>query len=371
MRAVYLSHMIKIFAPILTVFLLSACHGESQTTSPTEPKSSSNTLLPGGAPPVDDPYFAVTTDTVAAFGPRSITRNMLQDKNGNVWFATWQGIMSYDGKQFTNHTLKYGLKKFHMFSLLEDSRGHLWFGSIRGGLYRYDPALSASGKKAFTLFTSIEGLADDMVLCMMEDQAGNVWIGTANGASVYNPTTKSFTNYTTADGLCGPEINSMVQDNSGTIWFGTRGGADSDVCYFNKQGFNTFTQKDGSRFTNVRHVLEDKKGNMWIGGQDGLFQYELASGVLIQRMPNFIGYIYEDSKSNLWLSHGEMESRSMVLTRFDTSKSKDIAFERIHSDGQVFGITEDRDGNIWFGTLDGVKRYGRTSSSSEKKVITL
>ena len=61
---------------------------------------------------VDDPYFVESVDTVSTRGPRNITRNMLQDKTGKFWFATWEGIINYDGKIFTNFTLKENLKHF-------------------------------------------------------------------------------------------------------------------------------------------------------------------------------------------------------------------------------------------------------------------
>src|SRR5438046_1298456 len=59
---------------------------------------------------VEDPYFIESNDTVSAHGPRNITRGVLQDKDGNFWFATWEGIIKYDGKLFTNITLKEGLR---------------------------------------------------------------------------------------------------------------------------------------------------------------------------------------------------------------------------------------------------------------------
>src|SRR4051812_16157740 len=116
-----------------------------------------------------DPYFIEGTDTFSTHGPKSITRNLLQDRNGNFWLASWQGIIKYDGKQFTNVTLKEGLIHFHVFYAFEDKAGNLWFSTVRGGLYRYDG-------KTFRLFTTKDGLADNSVSCMMEDKAGNLWL---------------------------------------------------------------------------------------------------------------------------------------------------------------------------------------------------
>src|SRR6266446_3852223 len=156
-----------------------------------------------------DPSFVVARDTISTHGPHSITRNLLLDKNGNLWFASWEGVIRYDGKLFTNVTLKAGLRHFHVFSLLEDKTGNLWFGTIGGGVYRYDPSAESISQKAglttrsksWTLFTTTDGLASNVVMCMLEDKAGNMWFGTNSGVSRYDG--KAFTNFTMKDSLSG------------------------------------------------------------------------------------------------------------------------------------------------------------------------
>lgn len=293
---------------------------------------------------VEDPYFTITTDTVSTAGPRTIVRNVLQDSKGNYWLASWSGIVRYDGKVFTNFTLKDGLRKFHMFSVLEDKAGNLWFGSIRGGLYKYDG-------KLFSLFTTADGLAGDMVMCMLEDNLGNIWFGTEVGVSCYNG--KIFTNYTTNNGLLNNNVYTMVQDRNGKIWFGTESG----ICWYDPSamlwiGGKTFTKftRDGNvDFYNVRSMIEDKAGNIWIGSQEGLFKYD--GKTVIQLTSNFTGYVYADKVGNIWLSEGAVGG--MSLTKYDGNTFTKI----LTNDNQVFGITEDLHGNIWFCTAVGVSNY--------------
>ena len=68
-----------------------------------------------------------SSPTMHADAPSVITRNILQDKNGIIWFATFEGIISYDGASFSNLTKGQPIR---FFSVLEDRHGHLWFGSI-------------------------------------------------------------------------------------------------------------------------------------------------------------------------------------------------------------------------------------------------
>jgi ligand-binding sensor domain-containing protein len=290
-----------------------------------------------------DPYFVKSKDTISTRGPNCIVRNLLQDKTGNIWLATWQGIMRYDGKVFTNYTLKNDLIKFHVFSLFEDSKGNLWFGTARGGLYRYNG-------KSFTLFTTKDGLADNTVSCMTEDKEGNIWFGTENGASRYDG--KTFTNFTTQNGLSGNNINSIIQDKTGKLWFS----GDGVTCYDGKS-FTKFTDKNGQPFQQVASLLEDKDGKIWIGTGKGkgLCYYD-GKSLSDYLVPNFVMYMCEDKKGNLWLSYNTYPvNPKFVLYRYD-GKSFAKIMEEPYS-GAIFGIIEDKNGNIWFGTGLGVCRF--------------
>jgi ligand-binding sensor domain-containing protein len=322
--------------------------GEPKTIAYGQPK----TNVPGY-----DPYFIAPDDTITPYGPRSITRNMLQDKKGNIWFATWEGIIRYDGKSFANFTLTERLRRFHVFCVLEDKTGSLWFGTIGAGAYRYDG-------KSFTNFTEQEGLANNRVGCMSEDAIGNIWFGTDSGASRYNG--KSFTNFKTKDGLSDNYVHSIMLDKTGKIWFGT----DNGVCSYDpgknapgEKPFTDFTNKEGLPFKNVRAVIEDRAGNIWIGSEDGLFRYD--GKTITNFTTNFIGYIFEDKTGNLWLSEGEVNSRDkfwnpqngMALYRYDGSFFIKITERNSADDSQIFGIFEDKAGYIWFSTMQGVCRY--------------
>ncbi len=335
-----------------------------------------------------DPYFVETKDTISTYGPNHITRDLLQDKNGKYWFATWHGIMSYDGKLFTNHTLKEGLIHFHVLSCYEDKKGNLWFGTARGGLYLYDG-------RSFKLFTKKDGLADNTVVCFAEDNAGNIWFGTENGgASRYDG--KTFTNFTMKEGLCTNNVSAIIQDKTGKLWFGclqSKYMADDGgiSCYDasaefiqTKEGLGTgskaftkFTNKDGSPFKGVTSLLEDRSGNIWIGKSFGLTLYDGQS--FTDLLSNYLTYyIIEDKAGNIWFTHCEPSGSfhptvpNQILYRYDAStefiqtkegpsKGPKIFTKVIEKyepgDHQLFGKIEDKDGNIWFGTMHGPCRY--------------
>lgn len=321
-------------------------------------------------------FFSSETQVVVVpQAPNSIVRTVKQDRNENIWLASAKGIFKYDGKSFTNITYKVSSARF--FSVLEDQKGNMWFGSIGSGVYYYDG-------KSFKNFTTKEGLAGNSITCIYEDKAGNIWFGTADGASRYDG--KSFRNFRMKEGpnLNGGDsarvsdvsvqdreifrhndVNVIVEDKTGKLWFGTRG----YLRIYDGKTFTTLTNQDGKPFTNVRSIIEDKKGNVWLGGNDGLWRYD--GSTFTNFTQNFIGYIYEDKKGNIWTSSESPGRRGWVLSRYDEKSltgNKPVAAEIMSTKDMLCGILEANDGSIWFGATYGVYRYdGKTITDFKSK----
>ena len=330
---------------------------------------------------------AITPETKngsTSTGPNRITRNIIQDRNGNIWIASWDGIFKYDGKSFTNITRKVSSARF--FSVLEDSKGNFWFCSIGSGVYYYDG-------KSFRNFTTNAGLAGNSVSCIYEDKTGNIWFGTEDGASRYDGKVfrnfkmkEEFTHNTTDSVHVSVvdnelwrhnDVNSIIEDKTGKFWFGTRGYA----FVYDGKIFTTVINKDGRPFTNVRSIIEDRKGNIWLGGNDGLWRYD--GNTFTNITPKFVGYIYEDKKGNIWtssessandlhkiLSGNSANTGAWALSRYDEKSLSDKkpTVTEITNKGAIFGILEDDKGNIWFGSGDGVYRYdGKTIMDFKSK----
>ncbi|HAK76880.1 MAG TPA: histidine kinase, partial [Runella sp.] len=184
-----------------------------------------------------------------SYGPTTSVRIIKQDRNGNIWLASNEGIIRYDGKSFTNITGEVGSNRF--FSVLEDSKGNFWFGNNGTGAYYYD-----SVKKSLQHFTTEDGLISNQVMCMYEDRIGTVWFGTRGGVSSYNPRRslgQPFQNLTTEGGFSNNGVTTIIEDKTGRIWFGTR---DNTYTYDGKKT-TVFTSKDNKTFSDVWSIIED------------------------------------------------------------------------------------------------------------------
>jgi len=330
---------------LAAIIFCYSCKGTEKTK--VQPAYVSTNATEAVVTPTDvDQYYMVSLDTVSSHGPTSITRNVLQDSKGDMWMATWEGIMHYDGQTFTNHMNKDSLRKYRTFSLLEDSKGILWFGTIGAGVYRYDGHV-------FTNIDTTNGLVNNDVGCIYEDKNGLLWFGTRVGVSRYDG--KTLTNFTTDDGLSDNDINAIAEDVKGNLWFAARGAA----SMYDGKTFTKITREDGAAFYNARSVIKDHRGHMWLGGNDGLWSYDGQSYVNYTK--SFIGNIFEDTKGQLWVSRSSPKSNyGMSLIKYIPGPlpSREVSETFILDGyGQVFGATEDRDGNIWFGLEIGIARY--------------
>ena len=345
----------------LTGFMTS-CKGQVNK-EPVKESASQPGLVSAWVPannPLDkDPYFIENKDSISPYGHRGITRNIIQDKNDNIWFASYTGVVRFKDGMFTNFTNMAGLRRYRIFSVFEDKAGNIWFGTVGAGVFRYNGT-------TFKNFTVSDGLVDNKVECITEDKAGNIWFGTGNGVSSFDG--KNFRNFTTQDSLVDPDIHAIIQDRSGLIWVGALGGVffyDPANLVKGQPAFTALNKSPAQPFKNVRSIIEDNKGQLWFGGQNGLFTYD---GLTIKNITaDFTGNLYEDRKGNIWFSAGIGEKAGKMSLYQYTMETIPMGAANLNithikkEDGQIFGIIEDRNGNIRFGTLGGACRYdGKT-----------
>ena len=293
-----------------------------------------------------DPYFVESDELISTFGPKSISRNMIQTRDGSVWIACWQGIIQFDGEKYINYTLKEGLKKFHVFSVREDRAGNIWFGTIRGGLYQYDGA-------CFNHYTTEDGLGSNSITEIYEDSAGFLWFCTTGGVSKLEK--GRFITYGKKDGLCSDDVNTIVETSPGNYWIGTR----DKACSFDGQQFKELDHPSSSNgFVNIRCMIRSSDGRILLAGDDGLWAFDGDTYYQIHRP--FTGYIFETDAKQIYISAVDEVTGMWNVLRFGQDmKNASITMEQIvpplFSMGNMyFGICELSDGSMLFGNLKGI-----------------
>lgn len=101
----------------------------------------------------------------------------------------------------------------YVFSLKIDSEENIWAGTWGAGVTRFD------GKK-WTNFTVKDGLAGNIVYCIAIDDHGILWFGTNHGLSRFDG--KHWNTYDQSNGLAGNDIYAIAITADGDIWVGSK-----------------------------------------------------------------------------------------------------------------------------------------------------
>ncbi|MCE3278283.1 MAG: Response regulator containing a CheY-like receiver domain and a domain protein [Bacteroidetes bacterium] len=173
----------------------------------------------------------------------------------------------------------------------------------------------------------------------------------------------NFKNYTPKNGLVGSVINNIFQDSKGFIWFGAQGG----VSRFDGKNFKNFTKENGLVANDVTFITEDRKGNIWIATSEGVSMFD---GLTLKNYNNHNGlqtgegiyWIYIDENNNKWFA-----IRGVGVLKFDDKKFTYLTDKDNLPSNNVFCISQDSAGDLWFGLSNGIAKYDGTRVTSYDK----
>jgi ligand-binding sensor domain-containing protein len=119
--------------------------------------------------------LSVGADGPATYNPNYVF-SILAAADGSTWAGTWGGgVARWDGKAWSNLTIKDGLAGNIVYSLVQDKQGVFWFGTNRG-VSRWDG-------KTFKNFGMAQGLLENNVYALAVGPDGDVWAGTRKGVA--------------------------------------------------------------------------------------------------------------------------------------------------------------------------------------------
>ena len=263
-------------------------------------------------------------------------------------------------------------------SIFQDSKGNLWFGTISEGVVRYD-------EKTLTYFSNPDGFYNQTVYAINEDKDGNMWFGTDQGVYKYDPRRavgERFKNYNQKDGLNHVDITrkGILVDKSGTVWVGTHDGVYRYDPVADSEGRKSFSLFKELATVNVAGVMEDKSGNIWFASSNqGVFRYDpeqkgdnAITHVTKKELlgENYAGGIAQDKAGNMWftMKNGicKYDPKQEVGKRFTEYTSKDGL-----GGTEFWGIIIEQSGIIWITARGSTTRFDPSVSLPNPKAFTV
>jgi len=145
---------------------------------------------------------------------RAILR-LFEDSLGRIWMATGakgSGISCYDGQNLVTYTTEDGMPNDAIQSILEDDSRRIWIGT------QYN--LCCLDEKGFTTYGKDQGLFSPTHSCSAKDAFGHLWFGTMRGG-IYRTDSQHFQMLTIEDGLPSNSITGLVPQPDGSMLIGT------------------------------------------------------------------------------------------------------------------------------------------------------
>ncbi len=269
------------------------------------------------------------------------------DRSGSLWYVDRAGLHCIKNGKLIDYTNRDGVSSNKIINIFADSKGNYWIGTRDAGLIRLQDGVARR-------FTERDGLPDQSAKPVCEDRDGNIWIVTNKGLCIYNG--GKFTVLTTAQGLSSNYVATVMEDREGVLWLGY---LDGGISRITKQAVRTYSRADGLLSDNIYPIIEDRSGAVWIGG-NALSKYNNGTfrGVFDEQgKPIIATALCEDKQGRLWIGdwHGAAYIENHKFVRVG---------DRPGIVAPVFAIHQDRAGNLWFATGDGVYCYkdGKTIS---------
>jgi signal transduction histidine kinase/ligand-binding sensor domain-containing protein len=334
-----------------------------------------------------DPGRAITQLAHRSWGEKDgypgLTYAIAQTRDGFLWLGTTGGLYRFDGIRFEHYEPPTGgrLQPGLVTSLFALPDGGLWIGYATGGV-------SILRNGTATTYGKNQGAPDGRIRLIVQDQDGWIWIANSDGLVRFDGQRWD---------VIGPQWNcpkgratAVFVDSRGTIW-----AAIGNSILYLKRGSKRF-EDTGDFALEAASIAEAPNGKIWIAdtqmavrpiGMPGSprlatarCEAQAASKGIAVKSPGCnsasqleiqvgsYGILF-DREGSLWittLGDGLRRSRFPLQLRSEPIKEFGNAVEHFTSkDGLSADYCaapfQDREGNIWVGTRDGLDEFRDTT----------
>ncbi len=335
-------------------------------------------LLPVRLAAQTAPTFDVIRIGVEQGLSHRLVYDILEDRQGYMWFATREGLNRFDGHRFVVYTHEPGdslsIPSSQVTRLFESSDGTLWMGVPNGGLVRFD--------RSTETFRSVRSRPDatpqlmtESVTDIAETRDGTLWVNTMSSRIFrLDPNASELEYVPVTDGHRDVvPSGKFAIDPSGQI-----------ILACSVKGINEFSLGWLDPVTNVCSMGDGISETSHLGGidfePDGSAVFaavsQVATGRDQVRVVRWDGQIrwsvtvdaslahdvLVDDREQIWVATNAgvflIGPTGRVITHFTQSQVDNKTL----SDDRAAAVARSRDGAIWIATEDGVTVFTPTNT---------
>ena len=276
--------------------------------------------------------------------PSTTITSLVASRDGTLWVGTRNGLSSWKNGKLTQYAELAGLA---IRALVEDHEGSIWAGTngspgppdgklceIRNGSVRCHPEMSGVTHGVFGLH---------------EDDKGNLWVGVEMGVWRWRPGPAEFH---ALPGLPSGRMQSMADGDDGALLIATTAAIVRLADGKAEPVYRFPTARRGFRYL---RMLCDRDGGLWVGPAGrGIVHIHQGRTDVFSESDGLSGDdiydLFEDREGNIWVA------TINGLDRFHELPVVTYSRKQVLSDIPWGGMLAARDGSIWFATLDGLSR---------------
>jgi signal transduction histidine kinase/streptogramin lyase len=307
---------------------------------------------------------------------RDLVWSLWGDARATLWIGTPSGIYRRDRAGIVSHfTTRDGLPVDAIQSIVADARGHLWVGTKKG-LCEFESAPTEGPLKLLRVYTKADGLSDDLITALAVTAEGELWVGaagTGGGLSRFVPREGAgpqFVSYATAEGLSDAQVRALRQDDAGNLWVGTESGGALKIA---RSGIISYGKSDGLKNPRVASFIGDAEGRFFVLAgapgtvilnrlvERGFEESRIGLPPGVELTWGWYQHTLEDREGDWWVPTLQGVHRYTAQARGASSSAGSspagFSLRQVYAEREglcpdyVFRAFEDSRGDIWFGSM--------------------
>lgn len=342
-------------------------------------------------------YHYTSTDGLAS----STVFQVVQDKEGFIWFATQNGASRFDGKRFKTYQAEDGLNSNMITSIVVGDNNELYFGNYEKGINilkegKIKDYYHELNKESIYITFLINDNSDKNKIRLLAnirsgniitiDEANNriskgkillelftlikvkrllngkILVLTTKGISelIGNKLTKlKIKNFPDVPAL------SLSESKNGSYFIGTKG---KIYCVRDNSVIDSFMVNVGDN-NEVHSIVNDRNGNLWFAvSNKGFFKISKGTKIItdigskMDLQTTNVNYLFEDDEGNIWAAtygKGVYCLNNFFLSNYDEKDGL--------SSNSIHAIAKDKSDRVFIGTYNGLNIF-ENGKFQQKKI---